>query len=56
VQEEAQPRAFAAPGLADAVHAVVPVAASEQRQSVRAARRAPFDGPYAVLEQGAVTG
>ena len=35
-QEPAQPNAFAAPFLADAIHAVVPVAAQDQGETVRA--------------------
>ena len=54
MQKEAEPRALAAPCLADAVHAVVPVAAAEQRQPVRASRDAALDRAQAVLEQRAV--
>ena len=51
MQEEAQPRALAAALRAHAVHPVVPVAASEQRQPVRAGRQALVDRPHAVLEE-----
>ena len=40
VQEEAEPDAFALPLLADAVHAVVPVAGAHQRQAVLAEQSA----------------
>ena len=49
--EEAQPDAFAAAGLADAVHAVVPVAAAHQGQAMLAAGKAVDDGSHAVLVQ-----
>ncbi len=45
VEEEAQPRAFAASLDADAVHAVVPVARADERQPVRAARDPLVDCP-----------
>src|SRR6476659_1649905 len=35
-EEEAEPRAFAAPFVADAIHAVVPVADADQWQAMRA--------------------
>src|SRR6185295_17996490 len=41
VEEESEPRALATALRADAVHPVVPVAAADERQTVRA-RRQPF--------------
>ena len=49
VEEERQPDAFAAPRVPHAVHAVVPVAAPHQRQSVLAEFQAALDGDHAVL-------
>ncbi len=54
--EEAQPHAFAAAGLADPVHAVVPVAAADQRQAVHAARQAVLDRAHAMLVQASRAG
>ena len=53
VDEEAEPHAFAAALGADAVHAVVPVAATHQRQAVRTAGQAVINGSSAMLEQRA---
>jgi hypothetical protein len=50
-QEEAHERALAAALAADGVHAVVPVAAAEQRQPVRTDRERALDRTQAVLEQ-----
>ena len=52
VQEPAQPDALAAALVTDPVHAVVPVARSDQRQAVRPDREADVDGARAVLEEG----
>ena len=52
MEEEPEPRALAAAGLAHAIHAVVPVAAAEERQAVRADRDAAIDRADAVLEDG----
>ena len=56
VQEEAEPDALAAPRAPDAVERVVPVAASEQRQAVRApAREGPRDrAPAVLVDRGGV--
>ena len=48
VEEEAQPHALAAPTHADVVHAVVPVAGADQRQSVRTHGEAVLDRAHAV--------
>jgi hypothetical protein len=49
VEEEAEPRALAAARGADAVEAVVPVAAANERKAVRARRDAALDRAHAVL-------
>src|SRR4029079_18101516 len=49
-QEPGQPDRLAAPLLADAVHAVVPVAAAHQWQAVRADAQAAIDRARAMLE------
>ena len=54
VEEERQPHALALAFLADEVHAVVPVAAADQRQPVRAESQSVFDRPHAVLVERAV--
>ena len=51
VQEPAQPDALALARLADAVHAVVPVAGADQRQAVRAGGEAEVEAARAMLEQ-----
>ena len=51
MQEEPEPDALAAALPAHAVHPVVPVAAADQRQPVRAGRQAPVDRAHAVLEE-----
>src|SRR3546814_2250817 len=53
-QEPAQPRTLAPALLADAVHAVVPVAGTEQRPVVRTQRQAGVDGARAVFVQAGV--
>ncbi len=53
MQEEAQPAALAAPLAPDPVHAVVPVAAAEQRQPVGAGGDRLVDGAQTVLEERA---
>src|SRR3546814_607733 len=53
-QEPAQPRTLAPALFADAVHAVVPVAGTEQRQVVRTQRQAGVDGARAVFVQAGV--
>ena len=53
VKKESEPHALAFAGLADAVHAVVPVAGAKQGQPVRAGGRATVDGTNAVIEQRA---
>ena len=50
-EKEAEPHALAAPLVADAVVAVVPVAAPHQRESVRTGRRRPVDRAETVLEE-----
>ena len=50
-EEPAQPDAFALAVDADAVHAVVPIAAAHQRQAVCAEAKAVVDRPEAVAEQ-----
>ena len=54
-QEPAEPYALALARLADAVHAVVPVAAEDQRQAVGAGpRHREIEGPHAmVVDRGA---
>ena len=49
-QEPGEPHRFAAALVADAVHAVVPVAGAHQRQAVRADAEAAIDRARAVLE------
>jgi hypothetical protein len=53
-QEPAEPHALAAALQAEAVHAVVPVAAADQRQAVGAAGVAAVERAQAVVEQRAV--
>ena len=53
MQEESEPGAFAASRRADSVHAVVPIACTEERKTVRAGGRAFLDRTDAVLEQRA---
>ena len=50
VEKEAEPRAFAATCLAHSVQAVVPVAATHEREPVGTGRDALLDGPDAVIE------
>ena len=50
VQKEAEPDALSVTGSADPVHAVVPVAAANQRQAVGAGRQAFVDGTQTMLE------
>ena len=49
VEEESQPDAFAAAFFADHVHAVIPVAAADQRQTVGAEFQAMLDRADAML-------
>ena len=57
VEEERQPDAFAAALFAHQVHAVVPVAAAHQRQTVFAEFQSVFDGAHAMLvERGRLFG
>ena len=49
VEEERQPDAFAAALLADQVHAIVPIAATHQRQAVIAEFQSVLDGADAML-------
>ena len=49
VQQPAEPDALALAAFADPVHAVVPVAAADQRQPVGADRQAGVQGPGAML-------
>ena len=51
VQKPAEPDALALATFADAVHAVVPVAGTDQRQAVDAEREALVKPARAVLEQ-----
>ena len=51
VQEPAQPHALAAAVLADAVHAVIPVAGADQRQAVRAHVERALESAPAMFEQ-----
>src|ERR1700726_3150970 len=48
-KEESKPDAFAFAVPADEIHAVVPVAGSDQRQPMRAASEAMQDCPHAML-------
>src|ERR1019366_227397 len=54
MQEPSDEDALAAPPGSDPVVAVVPVAAPDERQAVRAGGERAVDGPEAVLEQGAL--
>ena len=57
LQEPSEPDALALAFLADAVHAVVPVAGTEQRQTVLSDLQRVIEPPGAVLEQrGALLG
>src|SRR2546428_12572274 len=51
VKEEAEPRAFAASCWADAVHAVVPVAAADEGETVGSGGEALVDRPNTVFEE-----
>src|SRR5579863_9987587 len=51
VQKPAEPYAFAFTVLADAIHAVVPIAGAHQRQAVRTKTEAAIQGSRAMLEQ-----
>ena len=51
VQEEGQPHAFTLAVLADLVHAIVPVAGTDQRQAPFAEAQAVLDGAHAMLVQ-----
>jgi hypothetical protein len=51
VQEPTQPDALASTLATDPVHAVVPVAATDQRESVSTDCQAPLDGRHAVVEK-----
>ena len=51
MQEPAEPDALALALLADAVHAVVPVAGTEEREPVHADREALVERARAVLEE-----
>src|ERR1700694_1454150 len=54
-QKPGQPDAFAAALFTDAVHAIVPVAGTDQRQAVRAQREADIERTRAVLVQTGLT-
>src|ERR1019366_168907 len=54
MQEPSDEDALAAPPGSDPVVAVVPVAAPDERQAVRAGGERAVDGPQAVIEQGAL--
>jgi len=57
VEEESQPDTFAAAFFADQVHAVVPVAATHEREAVLAEFERVFDGANAmVIERGGFFG
>ena len=56
MQEEAEPGAFASSGRSDAVHAVVPIAAADEREAVGAGGEALVDRPDAMLEERPVLG
>ena len=57
VEEESQPDAFAASMFADEIHAVVPIAAADEREAVGAEFEAVIDGAHAVLvERGGFSG
>src|SRR6185369_10031892 len=56
VKEEAQPGAFASPFGPDAVHAVVPVAAADERQTVGAGGDPLVDGAHTMFEERPVLG
>ena len=51
MQEPAEPHALAAAVLADAVHAVVPVAGADQRQAMLAHLERALEAAAAVLEE-----
>src|SRR5688572_31864873 len=52
VEEPAQPDALALAMLADAVHAIVPVACANQGQPMAANRKALVESPRTMFEQG----
>ena len=56
MKEEAKPRAFASPFRPDAVHAVVPIAAADEREAVGSDGEALVDRPNAVFEERPVLG
>ena len=49
MEEEAQPGALAAAFAADPIHAVVPVAAADERQAMSSGGRGTVDGAETVL-------
>ena len=51
MEKPPEPDALAAPGRADPVHPVVPVARADQGKAVRADGKGPVEGPRAVLEE-----
>ena len=51
-EKPCQPDALALPLIADAAHAIVPVARADQRQSMEAGGGSLLNGPAAVLEYG----
>jgi len=50
-REPAEPDALSHPASPDAVHPVVPIAGTHERQVVRTAGDAAFEGPLAMLEE-----
>ena len=56
MKEEAKPRALASSCRSHAVHAVVPIAAADERETVGAGREALVDRPNTVFEEGPVLG
>src|SRR5437867_9579116 len=54
IKKKSQPYTFALAGFSHQVHAVVPVAGTDQRQTVNAKLEAIQDGPNAVLIQCAL--
>ena len=50
-EKPAEPHAFAAAGVSDAIHPVVPVSRADERQSVRAVFHRVRDGAHRVLEE-----
>jgi hypothetical protein len=51
IKEPTEPDAFTTPCLTDPIHAIVPVARTDQRQAMRTGLEAAIEGAGAMLEQ-----